>query len=92
MTNESRATAAVIEFVTQSKIDHFPREAVALAKQCVADGLGVILAGSTRKEAASFDSLSGRARKRPAAWWPDYYERTADVQGAAITPGAQATG
>jgi hypothetical protein len=23
-----------------------------------------------------------------AAWWHDYYERTADVQGAAITPGA----
>jgi len=47
MTSESRATAAVIEFVTQSKIDHFSREAVALGKQCIADGLGVILAGST---------------------------------------------
>ena len=49
MTSESRATAAVIDFITQSKIDHFSREAVALAKQCIADGLGVILAGSTTR-------------------------------------------
>ena len=47
MTNETRATAAVIEFVTQSNVDRFSREAVSLAKLCVVDGLGVILAGST---------------------------------------------
>ena len=47
MTNDARATAAVIEFVTQWNLDRFPREAVPLAKQCILDGLGVILAGST---------------------------------------------
>ncbi|MBI2828183.1 MAG: MmgE/PrpD family protein [Acidobacteria bacterium] len=46
MTNETRATAAVIDYVTQTSFDRFPREAVSLAKQCVIDGLGVILAGT----------------------------------------------
>jgi 2-methylcitrate dehydratase PrpD len=49
MTDGSRATTAVIEFVTQSSLEHFPREAVSLAKQCIVDGLGVILAGSTAR-------------------------------------------
>ena len=39
-------TAAVIDFVTGSSLDRFPSEAVAVAKQCIIDGLGVILAGS----------------------------------------------
>ena len=47
MTNDTRATAAVIEFITQWNLDRFPAEAVSLAKQSVIDGLGVILAGST---------------------------------------------
>ena len=51
-TDGSRATAAVIEFVTQSSLDDFPREAVSLAKQCIVDGLGVILAGSTLRGSA----------------------------------------
>ena len=46
MTNDTRATSAVIEFVTQSNLDRFSREAISLAKQCIVDGLGVILAGS----------------------------------------------
>ena len=49
MTTETRATAAIIDYVTTTTLDDFPREAVALAKQCVIDGLGVILAGSTAK-------------------------------------------
>jgi 2-methylcitrate dehydratase PrpD len=49
MSNETRATAAVIEYVTRSGLDHFPREAVSLAKQCIIDGLGVILAGSAAR-------------------------------------------
>ena len=52
MTDQSRATAAVIEFVTQSSLERFPREAVSLAKQCIVDGLGVILAGSTARGSA----------------------------------------
>ena len=49
MSNETRATAAVIEYVTRSGLDGFPREAVSLAKQCIIDGLGVILAGSAAR-------------------------------------------
>ena len=49
MSNETRATAAVIDYITQSSFDRFPREAVSLAKQCIVDGLGVILAGSAAK-------------------------------------------
>ena len=49
MSNETRATAAVIEYVTRSGLDRFPREAVSLAKQCIIDGLGVILAGSAAR-------------------------------------------
>ena len=45
MSNETRATAAVIDYVTKSGLDRFPSEAVSLAKQCIIDGLGVILAG-----------------------------------------------
>ncbi len=52
MSNETRATAAVIEYVTQSGLDRFPREAVSLAKQCIIDGLGVILAGSDARGTA----------------------------------------
>lgn len=50
--NDTRATAAVIDFVTQWTLDRFPREAISLAKQCIVDGLGVILAGSTAQGTA----------------------------------------
>lgn len=46
MTDTNRTTAAVIDFVTRSTLDRFPREAVSIATQCIVDGLGVILAGS----------------------------------------------
>lgn len=49
MSNETRATAAVIDYVTQTTLDRFPREAISLAKQCIIDGLGVILAGSAAR-------------------------------------------
>ena len=52
MSTETRATAAVIDYVTQSSLDRFPREAVSLAKQCIIDGLGVILAGSAARGTA----------------------------------------
>ena len=49
MSNETRATAAVIDYVTGTGLDRFPSEAVSLAKQCIIDGLGVILAGSAAR-------------------------------------------
>ena len=48
MTNYVSATAAVLDFVGRSRFTGFPDEAVALAKRCIIDGLGVLLAGSTQ--------------------------------------------
>ncbi|MBI4886377.1 MAG: MmgE/PrpD family protein [Acidobacteria bacterium] len=52
MTTETRATAAIIDYVTDTTLDRFPREAIPLARQCVIDGLGVILAGSAARGTA----------------------------------------
>ncbi|MBI3050194.1 MAG: MmgE/PrpD family protein [Acidobacteria bacterium] len=49
MSTETRATAAVIDYVTHTTLERFPGEAVSLAKQCIIDGLGVILAGSAAR-------------------------------------------
>ena len=48
-TADTRATAAVIDYVTHARLDRFPGEAVSLATQCIVDGLGVILAGSAAR-------------------------------------------
>jgi 2-methylcitrate dehydratase PrpD len=47
-----RATSAVVDFVTRTRWTDFPDEAVALAKRCLIDGLGVVLAGSTARGSA----------------------------------------
>jgi 2-methylcitrate dehydratase PrpD len=47
MTEQTRATAAVVDFITGARYQDIPSEAVALGKRCIIDGLGVILAGST---------------------------------------------
>src|SRR5687768_15491872 len=52
MDEQVRATGAVVDFITQVKWRDFPSDAVALAKRCVTDGLGVILAGSTTRGSA----------------------------------------
>jgi 2-methylcitrate dehydratase PrpD len=48
-TNDVRATSAVLDFIGRARWPEFPPEAVALAKRCVIDGLGVMLAGSTTR-------------------------------------------
>src|SRR5688500_2104647 len=52
MTEPVRATRAVVEFVTRTRWADFPADAVALAKRCLIDGLGVVLAGSTTRGSA----------------------------------------
>jgi 2-methylcitrate dehydratase PrpD len=47
MTEQVRATGAVVEFISRTRWPEFPSDAVALARRCVIDGLGVMLAGST---------------------------------------------
>ncbi len=48
MTNHVRATGAVVDFIDRARWNDFPAEAVAIAKRCIIDGLGVMLAGSTQ--------------------------------------------
>ena len=52
MTTETRATSAIIDYISQTNLDSFPREAISLAKQSALDGLGVILAGSVAEGTA----------------------------------------
>ena len=48
MTDQVRVTAAVVDFMSRARWKDFPAEAVAIAKRCIIDGLGVMLAGSTQ--------------------------------------------
>ena len=52
VTNDVGATGAVLDFIGRARWPEFPSEAVALAKRCVIDGLGVMLAGSTTRASA----------------------------------------
>ena len=47
MTEQTRATSAVLDFVTGVDIRDFPADVIHIARRCVIDGLGVMLAGST---------------------------------------------
>jgi len=49
MTKHESATAAVVEFVGGTRFAGLPREAIEIAKRCVIDGLGVLLAGATQE-------------------------------------------
>jgi 2-methylcitrate dehydratase PrpD len=40
---------AVVNYIHQAQYQDFPEEAVRLAKRCIIDGLGVMLAGSTNQ-------------------------------------------
>ena len=48
VSDQQRATSAVIDFIDRTRWPDFPLEAVRIAKRCVLDGLGVMLAGSTQ--------------------------------------------
>jgi 2-methylcitrate dehydratase PrpD len=47
MSEQLRATRAVVDYIGRTRWPEYPSDAVALAKRCVIDGLGVMLAGST---------------------------------------------
>ena len=48
MTDKTTATGAVVEFICRSRLHEFPADALTIAKRCIIDGLGVLLAGSTQ--------------------------------------------
>ena len=43
----SGVTAAVADFIVQSRFDRIPQNALVEAKRCLIDGFGVVLAGAT---------------------------------------------
>ncbi|MEQ1759958.1 MAG: MmgE/PrpD family protein [Vicinamibacterales bacterium] len=47
MPQQTRATSAVIDFITTMRLADVPAEAITIGKRCIIDGLGVMLAGST---------------------------------------------
>ena len=51
MREQIRVTDAVVEFIQASRWQELPAEAVTIAKRCIIDGLGVMLAGSTQAAA-----------------------------------------
>jgi 2-methylcitrate dehydratase PrpD len=48
MTTTTTATGAVVDFIQTARFAAFPAEALTIAKRCIVDGLGVMLAGSTQ--------------------------------------------
>ena len=48
MTEQTTASGAVVEFISRARLAEFPSDAIAIAKRCIIDGLGVLLAGSTQ--------------------------------------------
>src|SRR5262245_33586941 len=84
----TRATSAVVDFITNTRWADFPPEAVAMAKRCLIDGMGVILAGSTTRGSALLrDYLrtrDGRAEATVIA--PEAFRSS--VAGAALANGA----
>jgi 2-methylcitrate dehydratase PrpD len=48
MPQKRSATGAVLDFIASARLARFPPEASVVAKRCVIDGLGVMLAGSTQ--------------------------------------------
>ena len=48
MTDTAGATEAVTRFIEHARYDDFPSEAIRIAKNCIIDGIGVMLAGSTQ--------------------------------------------
>jgi 2-methylcitrate dehydratase PrpD len=63
-----RATGAVVEFIRKAQWPDFPPEAVRLAKRCVIDGVGVLLAGSATKGSEILRDHVRAAGGSPEAW------------------------
>ena len=47
MTEATRATSAVVDFIASTSFEDIPSDALDIGRRCIADGIGVMLAGST---------------------------------------------
>src|SRR5436189_2887332 len=52
MTQQTRATGAVVDFIASTSFSDIPADALAIGRRCIADGVAVILAGSTTPASA----------------------------------------
>ncbi len=88
MSDQVRATSAVVDFIAGARWSEMPSGAVHLAKRCVIDGLGVMLAGSaTRGSVTLRDYIRGLDERGEATVFaPDLF-RTA-AASAALANGA----
>lgn len=67
MTDLSAATPAVVRFIEQARYDEFPAEAIRIARHCVIDGIGVMLAGATQAAGEIVRELAADAGAKPEA-------------------------
>lgn len=67
MSGPSSATPAVIDFIDQARYDDFPGEAVHIARNCIIDGIGVMLAGATQRAGGIVRELAADAGTRSEA-------------------------
>jgi 2-methylcitrate dehydratase PrpD len=80
-----RATGAVVDFIRRARWPEFPPEAVTLAKRCVIDGLGVMLAGSaTRASALLREYVRGTDRSTDATVFGQEPFRTGAASAALL--------
>ena len=49
MTDQTSATRAVVDFIASTSFADIPSDAIDIGRRCIADGIGVILAGSTTR-------------------------------------------
>ena len=47
MSDQARATSAVVDFIASTSFADIPSDALDIGRRCIADGIGVMLAGST---------------------------------------------
>jgi 2-methylcitrate dehydratase PrpD len=67
MPRETSATAAVLDFIASARLERFPSEARVVAKRCIIDGLGVMLAGSTQQASAILVAYASAGTPNQAA-------------------------
>jgi 2-methylcitrate dehydratase PrpD len=87
MTDAVSATGAVVDFISRTRFTDLPAEAVALAKRCIIDGLGVMLAGSTQPTSRilrGYVRATG-ARAESTAFGPEAFKT--DAASAALLNG-----
>lgn len=87
MSGSSSATPAVIDFIDQVRFDDFPDEAVRIAKNCIIDGIGVMLAGSTQRAGEIVRDLAAEAGTKAEATIFGRVPMTASVSYAALANG-----